>query len=134
MALRATVARLATSQGLSAPAGAPVFSASLPEAKARSRQFFREVRTRPRDPNPVARATAGSDPNPTLGLLFRARFEEKLFRSDVRSFRHLPRDASIERRVHPTETTKSSLSSLFLLSKIAACPNGVPTSFASKAS
>uniref|UniRef100_A0A7S0D1E4 NADH dehydrogenase [ubiquinone] 1 alpha subcomplex subunit 6 n=1 Tax=Micromonas pusilla TaxID=38833 RepID=A0A7S0D1E4_MICPS len=43
MALRATVARLATSQGLSAPAGAPVFSASLPEAKARSRQFFREV-------------------------------------------------------------------------------------------
>jgi hypothetical protein len=46
MALRATVARLATSQGLSAPAGAPVFSASLPEAKARSRQFFREVRTR----------------------------------------------------------------------------------------
>ena len=83
MALRATVARLATSQGLSAPAGAPVFSASLPEAKARSRQFFREVRTRPREPNPVARATAGSDPNPTLGLLFRARFEEKLFRSDV---------------------------------------------------
>jgi hypothetical protein len=76
MALRATVSRLATSQGLSAPAGAPVFSASLPEAKARSRQFFREVRTRPRDPNPVARATAGSDPNPTLGLLFRARFEE----------------------------------------------------------
>lgn len=46
MALRATVARLATSQGLSAPAGAPVFSASLPEAKARSRQFFREVRAR----------------------------------------------------------------------------------------
>ena len=76
MALRATVARLATSQGLSAPAGAPVFSASLPEAKARARQFFREVRTRPREPNPVARATAGSDPNPTLGLLFRARFEE----------------------------------------------------------
>jgi len=70
MALRATVARLATSQGLSAPAGAPVFSASLPEAKARSRQFFREVRTRPRDPNPVKRATAGSDPNPTLGFSF----------------------------------------------------------------
>jgi len=46
MALRATVARLATSQGLSAPAGAPVFSASLPEARAKARQFFREVRTR----------------------------------------------------------------------------------------
>ncbi|MDB0053477.1 hypothetical protein N9F40_00420 [bacterium] len=43
MALRASVARLATSQGLSAPAGAPVFSATLPEAKARSRQFFRDV-------------------------------------------------------------------------------------------
>ena len=44
MALRSSLARLATSQGLSAPAGAPVFSSSLPEAKARSRKFFREVR------------------------------------------------------------------------------------------
>lgn len=43
MALRVSVSRLATCQGLSAPAGAPVFSATLPEAKARSRQFFRDV-------------------------------------------------------------------------------------------
>lgn len=39
-----TLARLATSGGLSAPAGAPIFSATLGEAQARSRQFFREVR------------------------------------------------------------------------------------------
>jgi|MDSW01.1.fsa_nt_gb hypothetical protein len=32
------------SEVLSAPAGAPVFSASLAEAKARARQFYREVR------------------------------------------------------------------------------------------
>jgi hypothetical protein len=57
MALRATVARLATSQGLSAPAGAPVFSASLPEARAKARQFFREVRTR------VTRLATGRAPD-----------------------------------------------------------------------
>ena len=59
MALRSSLARLATSQGLSAPAGAPVFSASLPEAKARSRQFFREVRDAH---DPRSRATP---PRPT---------------------------------------------------------------------
>jgi hypothetical protein len=57
MALRATVSRLATSQGLSAPAGAPVFSASLPEARAKARQFFREVRTR------VTRLATGRAPD-----------------------------------------------------------------------
>jgi NADH dehydrogenase (ubiquinone) 1 alpha subcomplex subunit 6 len=57
MALRATVARLATSPGLSAPAGAPVFSASLPEARAKARQFFREVRTR------VTRLATGRAPD-----------------------------------------------------------------------
>ena len=114
MALRATVARLATSQGLSAPAGAPVFSASLPEAKARSRQFFREVRTRPRDPNPVARATAGSDPNPTLGLLFRARFENFPV-GCAPSFRHLPRDASI-RATRPSDRNDKELFVFFVSS------------------
>jgi hypothetical protein len=51
MALRASAKRMMATGGsmgqsevLSAPAGAPVFSASLAEAKARARQFYREVR------------------------------------------------------------------------------------------
>mmetsp|Transcript_18918 Transcript_18918/g.47154 ORF Transcript_18918/g.47154 Transcript_18918/m.47154 type:complete len:141 (-) Transcript_18918:233-655(-) len=41
--MKSSLARLATSAGLSAPAGAPVFSANLAEARARSRQFYRDV-------------------------------------------------------------------------------------------
>ena len=66
MALRSSLVRLARSDLLSKPAGAPVFSADLTEAKARSRQFFRDVsdrpprRSRPRRPE----RTKPSPPNP----------------------------------------------------------------------
>jgi hypothetical protein len=43
MALRSSLVRLARSDLLSKPAGAPVFSKDLTEAKARSKQFFRDV-------------------------------------------------------------------------------------------
>lgn len=70
MALRSSLARLARSDLLSKPAGAPVFSADLTEAKARSRQFFRDVsdrpprRSRPRRPE----RTKPSPPNPDYFL------------------------------------------------------------------
>jgi hypothetical protein len=54
-------------------------------------------------------------PEPTLGLLFRARFEEKLFRSDVRSFRRLPRDASIEARAERPKGRSERLLCFFSL-------------------
>ena len=43
MALRSSLVRLARSDLLSKPAGAPVFSKDLTETKARSKQFFRDV-------------------------------------------------------------------------------------------
>jgi hypothetical protein len=42
--MKSSLVRLAFSAPLSVPAGAPVFSNSLGEARARARQFFREVR------------------------------------------------------------------------------------------
>lgn len=59
-----TLARLATSGALSAPAGAPIFSASLPEARARSRQFFREVR-REREQDGIEASRARPPARPT---------------------------------------------------------------------
>lgn len=60
MALRSSLVRLARSDLLSKPAGAPVFSKDLTEAKARSKQFFRDVSapTQHRSTRPVVETLA----------------------------------------------------------------------------
>ena len=60
MALRSSLVRLARSDLLSKPAGAPVFSKDLTEAKARSKQFFRDVSapTQHRSARPVVETLA----------------------------------------------------------------------------
>ena len=109
MALRATVARLATSQGLSAPAGAPVFSASLPEARAKARQFFREVRTR------VTRLATGRAPD---RLAPDADARVALSRRPLVSFgfvrfRSVPARASVDPHACPNASLLLSRSSSF---------------------
>ena len=113
MALRATVARLATSQGLSAPAGAPVFSASLPEARAKARQFFREVRTR------VTRLATGRAPD-RLAPDADARVAFLCLRPGARlvsigfvTFRSAPARASVDPHACPNAPPLLSRSSSF---------------------